>query len=125
MPIIFPAGGEPIALKTRGIALGIKEDVRYEKEEMPINPGDRLLIYSDGISEAMNEQMEQFGDEKLREIVRCSSEDSSSELIEKIIAAVNTHVGDASHNDDMTIIVLKRKGVTSEKYVSHSNRFPS
>ncbi len=125
MPIIFPAGGEPIALKTRGIALGIKEDVRYEKEEMPINPGDRLLIYSDGISEAMNEQMEQFGDEKLREIVRCSSEDSSSELIEKIIAAVNAHVGDASHNDDMTIIVLKRKGVTSEKHVSHSNRFPS
>jgi sigma-B regulation protein RsbU (phosphoserine phosphatase) len=112
MPIIFPAGGEPIALKTRGIALGIKEDVTYEKEEMPINPGDRLLIYSDGISEAMNEQMEQFGDEKLREIVRCSSEDSSSELIEKIIAAVNAHVGDTSHNDDMTIIVLKRKGVT-------------
>jgi len=67
------------------------------------------LIYSDGITEAMNNRMEEFGDEKLLEIVQSNNSDSANELIEKIIAAVNLHFGDAPQNDDMTIIILKRK----------------
>src|SRR5512136_408019 len=54
MPILFSKGKKPNLLKTRGIALGIKEDVTYGKEEISILPGDRLLIYTDGVSEAMN-----------------------------------------------------------------------
>jgi serine phosphatase RsbU (regulator of sigma subunit) len=83
--------------------------VSYQNDEIPIKPGDRLLIYSDGISEAMNKRMEEFGDEKLREIFQRDNGDSANESIEKIIAAVNLHFGDASQNDDMTMIILKRK----------------
>lgn len=110
MPIIFSTGGKPVLLRTRGIALGMMEDATYEKEEISIKSGDRLLVYSDGIPESMNQRMEEFGGEKLQEIVQHSNDDSPDELIEKIIAAVNVHIGAASQSDDMTMVLLKRKG---------------
>jgi sigma-B regulation protein RsbU (phosphoserine phosphatase) len=110
---MFSRGGRPLPLKTRGIALGMKEEVSYEKEEVTINSGDRLLIYTDGISEAMNERMEEFGEEKLQDLVQSNSDESSSEVIEKIITAVNRHVGAAAQSDDMTIVLLKRTGASS------------
>jgi len=108
MPILFPAGARPIPLKTRGIALGMKEDVSYEKEEIPINPGDQLLVYSDGVSEAMNERMEEFGEEGLSQIVQSTSDASAAESIEEIIAAVNSHIGNATRGDDMTLVLVRR-----------------
>lgn len=108
-PLIFSPGKKPLPLKTHGLALGLQEDVSYQNDEIPINPGARLLIYSDGISEAMNDRMEEFGDEKLREIVQRDNGDSANESIEKIIAEVNFHFGDTSQNDDMTMVILKRK----------------
>ncbi len=108
-PLIFSPNKKPLPLKTHGPALGLLEDVSYQKDEISINPGDSLLIYSDGISEAMNDRMEEFGDEKLRKIVQRDNGNSANDVIEKIIAAVNLHFGDASQNDDMTIIILKRK----------------
>jgi len=113
VPIMFSRGGRPLPLKTRGIALGMKEEVSYEKGEVTINSGDRLLIYTDGISEAMNERMEEFGEAKLQDLVQSNSDESSSEVIEKIITAVNRHVGAASQSDDMTIVLLKRISASS------------
>jgi sigma-B regulation protein RsbU (phosphoserine phosphatase) len=107
-PLLFSPDKEPQLLKTRGPALGLQENVSYQKDEVSINPGGRLLIYSDGISEAMNDRMEEFGDEKLREIVQRDNGDSAIELIEKIKAAVKLHFGDAPQNDDMTMIILRR-----------------
>ena len=107
-PLIFSPGKKPRSLRTHGLALGLKKDVSYKNDEIPINQGDRLLIYSDGISEAMNENMEEFGDEKLKEIVQNDNAASASKSIEKITAAVNLHFGDNPQNDDMTMIILKR-----------------
>lgn len=108
MPILFPASGKPIPLKTRGIALGMKEDVSYEKEEISIKPGDQLLVYSDGVSEAMNEQMEEFGEEGLSRIVQSTSGASAAESIEEVVASVNLHIGNATRSDDMTLVLVKR-----------------
>lgn len=107
-PYLFRARQKPLALLNRGIVLGIKDNASYSKEEIDLQPGDWLLLYSDGISEAMNEAEEEFGEEKLLEIVERHREDSANALIEKIIAAVNLHTGDGSQHDDMTIILLKR-----------------
>jgi len=108
-PFIFSPGKKPVPLKNHGFALGMLEDVSYEYEEIFINKGDRLLIFSDGISEAMNEQMEEFGDEKLLEIVKKYPNQSTSALIEKIIASVKIHFGKMTQNDDMTLILLSRE----------------
>ncbi len=113
MPILFSAGARPVTLQTRGIVLGVKEDASYEKGEISLSPDDRLLIYTDGICEAMNERMEEFGEERLSEIVQRNDQAPVAELVETILAAVNDHVGNAAGSDDMTLILLRRKNAAS------------
>lgn len=109
LPLAFSAGKKPFRLKSRGIALGVQENVFYDREEISIQPEERLLIYSDGISEAMNDRLEEFGDDRLLEVVQRNLNDSARELIEKIIAAIHQHVGGAPQNDDITLVILERK----------------
>jgi len=108
MPLLFHASEKPGRLAQRGIALGVKEDVQYNEEEIPITVGDRILIYTDGISEAMNAAMEEFGEERLQRIIAGTRTSSSLGLIEEILAEVNAYIHDASRNDDMTVVLLKR-----------------
>jgi sigma-B regulation protein RsbU (phosphoserine phosphatase) len=108
LPVLFSHEKKPVQLQTRGMALGIQQDVSYEREEIPVNPGDRLLIYSDGIPEAMNHRMEEFGDEKLIDLVSRNRQDSSSVLIERVITEVEDHCGNAPQHDDMTMVILSR-----------------
>lgn len=108
-PFLIRKGENTVLLKTHGLALGIQEDVHYQKDLISINPGERLLIYSDGITEAMNEKMIEFGEKRLIEIFHQCEHDSASQLVGRIIEAVNLHVGEAAQNDDRTIIVLIRK----------------
>jgi PAS domain S-box-containing protein len=109
LPLIFSPKNKPVPLNNHGLVLGTKEDVSYRAEEILINPGDRLFIYSDGIPEAMNEQREEFGDENLLEIVQQHRSHSADALIEKINTALNSHFGSMSQNDDMTMMLLSRK----------------
>ncbi len=108
-PVIFSSGIKPAQLATSGLVLGVMENMLYEEEEIHINSGDLLLIYSDGIYEAMNEELEEFGEERLREIIVLYRARSANELIEKIISSVKIFTGGVPQNDDMTLIILKRK----------------
>jgi sigma-B regulation protein RsbU (phosphoserine phosphatase) len=108
MPILFHTNKKPGHLALRGIALGVKEDAQYEEEEIPISVGDKILVYTDGISEAMNASMQEFGEERLQTIVAESRTSTSVGLIEEILADVNAYIHDASRNDDMTVVLLKR-----------------
>ncbi|MFC1553986.1 PAS domain S-box protein [candidate division KSB1 bacterium] len=108
MPIMFSLDENPYSLKNRGVALGIKNDLSYRKVKVKLNPGDQLIIYSDGISEAMNSRMEEFGEEKLIEFVQKNKNLAAVQLIDKIISEVKSFFGKAPQHDDMTIIILKR-----------------
>jgi sigma-B regulation protein RsbU (phosphoserine phosphatase) len=109
LPLLFSLNNRPFPLQESGIALGMIENVSYKCKEVAINRGDRLLIYSDGIREAMNEYKEEFGDEKLKQIVQRNGNVSAKVLIKKIITVVNAHFGNMPQNDDMTLVILKRK----------------
>lgn len=108
-PFLFSVSEIPDRLKSGGIMLGAFEDFSFEEDAVPIKPGDVLIISSDGISEAMNSDLEQFGEERLQTVIKENRTASPHELIEKIISAVRTHAGDHPQSDDMTLIVLKRK----------------
>jgi sigma-B regulation protein RsbU (phosphoserine phosphatase) len=95
-------------LKIGGTLLGIFQDFPFQEETTPLNPGDLLLVYSDGITEAMNAKDEEFGEKRLMAVVRENWGDSSSELIEKIVTAVKMHAGDTPQSDDITLVVVKR-----------------
>jgi len=107
-PILFKTGKLPAAIETSGIALSFLENVSYGETIVSFNPGDVLLIYSDGITEAMNKNYEEFGEEKLTELVHQNIELSAKALIEKVIQAVKVHAADQSQFDDMTISIIKR-----------------
>jgi sigma-B regulation protein RsbU (phosphoserine phosphatase) len=107
-PFLFSDGETPDRLKSGGLMLGAFEDFAFEEDTIPIKPGDLLVISSDGISEAMNSNLEQFGEERLQKIIREHRKASPNDLIDTIIAAVQAHAGDQPQSDDMTLIVLKR-----------------
>jgi sigma-B regulation protein RsbU (phosphoserine phosphatase) len=108
-PMLFSADGRSELLKKRGIALRMKNDAAYEQEEIALNPGDRLLMYTDGITEAMNNSKEEFGTERLRELMSRWKGMSAPGVIDQIIENVISHVGSLAQNDDMTLVVLCRK----------------
>jgi sigma-B regulation protein RsbU (phosphoserine phosphatase) len=91
-----------------GMALGILEEESWKQGAILINPGDTLLLYTDGITEAQNAQHVFFDDERLVGSVRSHPGQSAQTLQEAMLEEVQGFVGDASQTDDITMIVLSR-----------------
>jgi sigma-B regulation protein RsbU (phosphoserine phosphatase) len=96
-------------VETKGdtFPLGILENAQYEQTQLQLAAGDRVVFYTDGIVEAMNEHGEIFGFERLLEVVQGSRGMMADPLLKKIIDAVNTFAGRASQHDDLTVIALR------------------
>ncbi len=75
---------------------------------MRLNPGDQLVVFSDGISEAVNHDGVEFGEARVSELATANRGASAAELIEKILQHVGAHAGDRPQQDDMTLVVVKR-----------------
>jgi serine phosphatase RsbU (regulator of sigma subunit) len=98
-------------LTPAGLGLGLDAGDRFEKileeDEVPLEPGDFFLFFTDGLSEAMNPGAELFGEGRLRRILEESGSLGSEELKERILEEVRRFVGEADPHDDMTLVVLK------------------
>jgi serine phosphatase RsbU (regulator of sigma subunit) len=100
---------EVITLTAKGIILGVLEDITLDERQVTIDPGDILILYTDGVTEPINENGEEFGEERLLEVISGSSDKSCDEITERIHAAVSDFVGDRPPFDDYTLVGLKRK----------------
>ena len=78
-----------------------------EEVTLPLGRGDVFLLYTDGISEAMNDGGECFGDTRLAELVRQHADLPSDELRERILRDIGTFAGEAAQQDDMTMVLLR------------------
>ena len=87
--------------------IGLWPDLEYEGEEMDTIKGRPLFIYTDGLNEAENPQQEQFGDNRLLEILRNTHFDSARQVIDTLKAEVDTHRNGAEPNDDLTMMCLR------------------
>jgi sigma-B regulation protein RsbU (phosphoserine phosphatase) len=116
---IVNAGHNPIFLLRKdgtlenldagGVGLGMFDfGIPYTGQKSVMNPGDKLFLYTDGIPEAMNENEEEYSDEKMIKFFKEHSNLSSKEFINGIVKDVKTHVGSAQQSDDITTIILKR-----------------
>jgi sigma-B regulation protein RsbU (phosphoserine phosphatase) len=94
--------------KTGGLMLGLIEQAAYEDEEVPIQVGDVLVVQSDGVSEAMNGNLEQFGEERLQSLILKHVNDTAEEIIDAVIKEVRQHAGAHPQSDDITMMVIKR-----------------
>ena len=97
-----------ISLPPTGIAIGIEEDATWSTETVGINPGDILLLYTDGIPDTQDDDGDFFDDESIIEITRANSRKYAHEIQSAIIEAVQDYSGNASQSDDITLMVLKR-----------------
>ncbi|MBI4746931.1 MAG: SpoIIE family protein phosphatase [Acidobacteria bacterium] len=95
-------------LGATGLPAGITVDFPYESEQIVIDPGDILVIYSDGVTEGVNEHDELFGEQRLIEVIRRHNHANASQLRDRIDEALSHFVGKEPQADDMTLVVLKR-----------------
>lgn len=107
-PMIFGGNGDPVPMETGGMALGVLEDFPYERDQVMLDPGQTLIIYSDGIPDAINQSESPFGIERLLDLVGSCHEVSAHELTKRILEAVHEHEGETPQVDDLTLIVVKR-----------------
>ena len=94
--------------RDHGMAMGVLENIEYEDREVHLEPGDLLLVYTDGIVEASDAMRQMFGRERLSEAASKNRTKSAVELAECISDAVDAFVGDAPQFDDLTLVVAKR-----------------
>jgi sigma-B regulation protein RsbU (phosphoserine phosphatase) len=106
-PILVRREAELTTLDTTGMPLGMLESARYGVEEIQLQPGDKLVIYSDGLSEAENDDGEFFDKKGLRETIQANVALNSAELHTAIVAAVESFTEGAVLSDDITLVVLE------------------
>jgi len=107
-PIFMTKNKEVKRIQTSGIVLGFLEDYEFTESFISINSGDCMVIFSDGISEAMNAMEEEFGEERLINLLLDSNNQNAESIVKKIIQSVNEFVGAEPQSDDMTVVVIKR-----------------
>ncbi len=108
-PILVRAGSEVTRLDIGGFPVGITPDGDYREGWVHLDPGDVLLIYSDGASESLDERGEEFGEARLIEIVQRNRTRTAAGIRDRIEEALTRFVGKASTVDDLTLVIVKRK----------------
>jgi len=110
-PLVFHNGssqGERARwLWPTGAAIGIVEEPAFGEEKIRLEPGDVLLLYTDGVTEAMNEKGEEFGQDGLAEVVRQEVSSPAKVLIQRIRQELAEFTGRQSLTDDVTIVACK------------------
>lgn len=106
-PLLAGAGGTLRALEATGPPLGLLETAEFEGAGLSLPPGARLVIYTDGVTEAQSPTGEFFGRRRLRELVRTHAARSCGDIHAAIRAALSEFTGDAPQGDDLTLVVLE------------------
>ncbi|MGE0713429.1 MAG: PP2C family protein-serine/threonine phosphatase [Planctomycetota bacterium] len=106
--------GDNELIKPKGIALGFDKgtifDNNIQELEVQLEPGDRIVTYTDGVNEAMNNDSEEFGDDRFYQLVKQHAGKSSKEFVDAVVVALDRHRGDAEQSDDITIVTLSLDG---------------
>jgi len=106
-PYRFNASNSIDELMTGGIILGMMPDMPYEMETISLCPGDRLVLYTDGITEAMDLDEEEYGEDRLQDAVKSRPEMTAQALMDGIGEEVRAFTGTAPQSDDITMLVLR------------------
>ncbi len=114
-PVLLRADHPPTLLSGAGMALGVLENIEVEARKIHFRAGDVLICYTDGVSEAANEDRDEFGVERLMASVRVADARGAEDIIGQITAAIRDFSGDTPQSDDITLVVVKREGEQAEQ----------
>ena len=107
-PLVARLNGEVETLTAGGLPLGLMSMAEYDAGEMKLEKGESLIIYSDGVSEANNLREEEFGMERLIEVVKKNINASAAGIRDKVESALSAFTQTAPANDDITLVIVKK-----------------
>ncbi len=114
-PVLCRRAENPVYLETQGsLPIASFEDSPYVKEKFTLGVGDTIIIYSDGVTEAMNKDDVLFSEERLLTSLKEVNGQHTDELMKKILKDVHGHAAGAPQSDDITILALQYKGIQQE-----------
>ena len=107
-PYVRRVDGTLETLTLGGLVVGFMPTQKYAEDSFSFDVGDTLFIFSDGVTEAMNEQREEYGEERLEAVLREIGDVPAQKYIDVVHSKVKEHTGSAPQNDDITMLVVKR-----------------
>ncbi len=108
LPYLIPAQGEARMLPAdNGIVLGIDENYLYRTEKLQLAAGDIIFLYTDGITEAFNQQKQMYTDERLHQCLKLTRRSSPKEIIQKVVEEVTSFAGNEPQSDDLTMMAAR------------------
>lgn len=112
-PLLIKADGSHEFLRAGGTVIGAFEQVSYDSQSVKLDPNDLLFLYTDGLSEAMNSDDEEYGEDRILEFLKKNRTRSSEDIRAGILADVERFAGAGVAEDDTTLIVFKINGTDS------------
>ena len=107
-PVIhWNAEQAPTMVELGGLAIGRLDDAEFEEQRLQLKKGDRLCIYTDGIPEAMNADLEQFGNQQLPDTIDSNRTNTLDNLIEKLLGKIESWSSPNGLKDDVTILAVE------------------
>jgi len=117
LPVILRLGQEPEFLKKKGgPALCFSDDFNYECDTLYLRPGDALVLYTDGVTEAMNGERRLFGSERIKQAFQTYREPTSAaSLTQQVLEHVKSFVSHAPQSDDIAVLAIRYFGPGGKK----------
>ena len=106
--VVHPDGTSTILPMTGGIALGVMPGFEFDQDSITLEPGDTLILYTDGVTEAMNEAGEEYGMERLCEILASAPSREAEQVTNAIFESIREFAGEAPQSDDITCLTFHR-----------------
>ena len=118
-PLVRQADGEFVYLKARsGMVLAGMDGVKYRLNELKLSPGDRIFLYTDGVTEATDKNNQLYGEERLLETVNQNIIKDTRQLCEAVKADVDKFVGEAPQFDDITMLSVEIQYIRGENSIT-------
>lgn len=109
-PLVARLDGSVVELDSGGFPLGIMPKAQFEAGDLQLETGESIIVFSDGVSEAENAAGEEFGTDRLKEVVSNCFQRSAAGIRDKIESSVSAFTANAPANDDITLVIVKRVG---------------
>ena len=107
IPVVVRTEGEPIELTEGGMVVGLFDNLRYEEGAVKFQAGDVLILCTDGITESMDREQEEYGTQRLVQRVQASISQSAAEVVSAVAADVSVYSREGTHLDDKVLIAIK------------------
>jgi sigma-B regulation protein RsbU (phosphoserine phosphatase) len=109
-PYMLKRSGEVVALPmSQDPMVGAIEGIEYHSQQLQLDKGDALVLFTDGVTEAMNSQNEEFGEDRLEDTLKDVVMSDCQKMVDVIKDDVSDFAGEAEQSDDITILALRRK----------------